>query len=54
MKESEINRLNFENQKLNDQYRNQIIETKQTENHLIQLKDSYLKDKDCTTHLFLL
>lgn len=54
VKESEINRLNFENQKLSDQYRNQTIEAQQTENNWIQLKDTYLNDKDRMTHLFLL
>lgn len=54
VKESEINRLNFENQKLSDQYRNQTIEAQQTENHWIQLKDTYLNDKNRMTHLFLL
>lgn len=54
VKEFEINHLNFENQKLSDQYRNQTIEAQQTENHWIQLKDTYLNDKDRMTHLFLL
>ncbi|XP_060844421.1 girdin-like [Rhopalosiphum padi] len=45
-KESEIQRLNLENEELNKQLQNQITEAQQTESRWIQLKDAYLNDKE--------
>ncbi|XP_022173956.1 girdin-like [Myzus persicae] len=50
-KESEIQRLNLENEKLNKQLQNQITDAQQTENRWIQLKDAYLNDKERMTLL---
>ncbi|KAE9524273.1 hypothetical protein AGLY_015312 [Aphis glycines] len=50
-KESEIQRLNLENEKLNQQLQNQITDAQQTESRWIQLKDAYLNDKERMTLL---
>ncbi|CAI6371664.1 unnamed protein product [Macrosiphum euphorbiae] len=50
-KESEIQRLNLENEKLNKQLQNQVLDAQQIENRWIQLKDAYLNDKDRMTLL---
>lgn len=44
-KESEIQRLKIENEKLNEELKNQGIEAQQTANRWTQLKDAYLNDK---------
>ncbi|XP_008178852.1 protein PFC0760c [Acyrthosiphon pisum] len=50
-KESEIQRLNLENEKLNKQLQNQVVDAQQIENRWIQLKDAYLNDKERMTLL---
>lgn len=51
VKESEIQRLNVENENLNQQLQNKTIDIQQTENRWVQLKDAYLNDKERMTLL---
>ncbi|XP_025417152.1 interaptin-like [Sipha flava] len=44
-KESEIQQLKIENEKLNEDLKKQVIEVQQTANRWTQLKDAYLNDK---------
>lgn len=46
VKETEIERINLENEALIKQLQNQAIEVQQTENRWVQLKEAYLNDKN--------
>lgn len=51
VRDEEIQRLNFKNENLSKQLKNQTIESQQTENRWVQLKDAYLSDRDRMTFL---